>query len=146
MAKWYMPWQRDEEIVLRYMLDHADLDGGVECCSYVFDLVGIEHVDPDPALGLTAFDEHGLMQLRVKMLPLVIERLVSDGLIERPVIAGDAVKYGLVRITAKGRAYFVSRRRERVRWFLNSLIVPTIVALLTTLITIFLSGVQWQGQ
>lgn len=135
MSKWYLPRFIDEYRVMKYLLDHIDTDGGY-FSNYFFRAGDMKWCDPDSITGLIGFDTDGLMALKVRDLASVITKLIIGGFIEQPrMVAGydDLVE---IPITHQGRLYFINKRKYILKTIICSVVLPIIVAYITTLLTV----------
>ena len=135
MSKWYIPRIVDEYRVMKYLLDHIDTDGGY-LSNYHFRANDIKWCEPDSITGLIGFDTDGLMVLKVKNLASTIEKLIIDGLIEKPRMYPGYDDIVEIPITHRGRFYFANMRKDLLKTIIGSIVLPIIVAYITALITV----------
>jgi len=123
--RWRNSTSLDEAKILRYLLNNYNVESLTER-KYRIDIPPEEY-DGQPGV---LFDADGLMTVKtICSHHMVVKKLITDGYLiehvdehqERPVI--------IYEVTDEGKFFFQNRRRERVRFLRDSILVPIVVSI-----------------
>lgn len=128
------PWH--EYRVMKFLHDNADKENLKGPC---YPIHIQDSLYPDVILGPAGVDP-GLATLNIIGVNEVVQKLIADGYLEEPIGFDNDPDYYEIHFTNKGRYYFENLLRSVFSKFFWSVILPILLALITTLITLGLSN------